>query len=369
MSIIIHKYLISGGGTGGHIFPAISIANALKQIDPHCEVLFIGAEGHMEMERVPAAGYNIEGLKVEGLDRQHLLRNFKVICNLLSSLPKARRIIKNFKPDVAIGVGGYASAAALLVAKSMNIPIVLQEQNGFAGVANKLLAKKAEKICVAYSGMERFFPADKIILTGNPIRQNLFNPELDKNEAYSAFGFKNNIPTLLVMGGSLGAMTINNGMIKGLKQFAQAGVQVIWQTGKRYFADAKKAFDENPCSNVLVTDFISRMDYAYAIADVVVARAGASTISELTFLGKPSILIPSPNVAEDHQTHNAMALANQNAAICLPDKEAEEKLAPLAIDLLLDDERKSSIAENSKKMAQNDSALRIANEIVKLCKN
>ena len=369
MSIIIHKYLISGGGTGGHIFPAISIANALKQIDPHCEVLFIGAEGHMEMERVPAAGYNIEGLKVEGLDRQHLLRNFKVICNLLSSLPKARRIIKNFKPDVAVGVGGYASAAALLVAKSMNIPIVLQEQNGFAGVANKLLAKKAEKICVAYSGMERFFPADKIILTGNPIRQNLFNPELDKNEAYSAFGFKNNIPTLLVMGGSLGAMTINNGMIKGLKQFAQAGVQVIWQTGKRYFADAKKAFDENPCSNVLVTDFISRMDYAYAIADVVVARAGASTISELTFLGKPAILIPSPNVAEDHQTHNAMALANQNAAICLPDKEAEEKLAPLAIDLLLDDERKSSIAENSKKMAQNDSALRIANEIVKLCKN
>ena len=366
---IIHKYLISGGGTGGHIFPAISIANALKQIDPHCEVLFIGAEGHMEMERVPAAGYNIEGLKVEGLDRQHLLRNVKVICNLLSSLPKARRIIKNFKPDVAVGVGGYASAAALLVAKSMNIPIVLQEQNGFAGVANKLLAKKAEKICVAYSGMERFFPADKIILTGNPIRQNLFNPELDKNEAYSAFGFKNNIPTLLVMGGSLGAMTINNGMIKGLKQFAQAGVQVIWQTGKRYFADAKKAFDENPCSNVLVTDFISRMDYAYAIADVVVARAGASTISELTFLGKPAILIPSPNVAEDHQTHNAMALANQNAAICLPDKEAEEKLAPLAINLLLDDERKSSIAENSKKMAQNDSALRIANEIVKLCKN
>lgn len=369
MSIIIHKYLISGGGTGGHIFPAISIANALKQIDPHCEVLFIGAEGHMEMDRVPAAGYNIEGLKVEGLDRQHLLRNVKVICNLLSSLPKARRIIKNFKPDVAVGVGGYASAAALLVAKSMNIPIVLQEQNGFAGVANKLLAKKAEKICVAYSGMERFFPADKIILTGNPIRQNLFNPELDKNEAYAAFGFKNNIPTLLVMGGSLGAMTINNGMIKGLKQFAQAGVQVIWQTGKRYFADAKKAFDENPCSNVLVTDFISRMDYAYAIADVVVARAGASTISELTFLGKPSILIPSPNVAEDHQTHNAMALANQNAAICLPDKEAEEKLAPLAINLLLDDERKSSIAENSKKMAQNDSALRIANEIVKLCKN
>ena len=351
MSIIIHKYLISGGGTGGHIFPAISIANALKQIDPHCEVLFIGAEGHMEMERVPAAGYNIEGLKVEGLDRQHLLRNVKVICNLLSSLPKARRIIKNFKPDVAVGVGGYASAAALLVAKSMNIPIVLQEQNGFAGVANKLLAKKAEKICVAYSGMERFFPADKIILTGNPIRQNLFNPELDKNEAYAAFGFKNNIPTLLVMGGSLGAMTINNGMIKGLKQFAQAGVQVIWQTGKRYFADAKKAFDNNPCSNVLVTDFISRMDYAYAIADVVVARAGASTISELTFLGKPSILIPSPNVAEDHQTHNAMALANQNAAICLPDKEAEEKLAPLAIDLLLDDERKSSISENSKKMA------------------
>lgn len=366
---IIHKYLISGGGTGGHIFPAISIANALKQIDPHCEVLFIGAEGHMEMERVPAAGYNIEGLKVEGLDRQHLLRNVKVICNLLSSLPKARRIIKNFKPDVAVGVGGYASAAALLVAKSMNIPIVLQEQNGFAGVANKLLAKKAEKICVAYSGMERFFPADKIILTGNPIRQNLFNPDLDKNEAYAAFGFKNNIPTLLVMGGSLGAMTINNGMIKGLKQFAQAGVQVIWQTGKRYFADAKKAFDENPCSNVLVTDFISRMDYAYAIADVVVARAGASTISELTFLGKPAILIPSPNVAEDHQTHNAMALANQNAAICLPDKEAEEKLAPLAIDLLLDNERKSSIAENSKKMAQNDSALRIANEIVKLCKN
>ncbi|MGM9795392.1 MAG: undecaprenyldiphospho-muramoylpentapeptide beta-N-acetylglucosaminyltransferase [Candidatus Aphodosoma sp.] len=369
MNKIIHKYLISGGGTGGHIFPAISIANALKQLDPDCEIIFIGAEGHMEMERVPAAGYKIEGLKVEGLDRQHILRNFKVLYNFAVSLPKARRIIKDFQPDVAVGVGGYASAAALMVANSMNIPIVLQEQNGFAGVANKLLAKKACKICVAYTGMERFFPADKVILTGNPIRQNLFNPELDKKEAYDAFGLKYDIPTLLVMGGSLGAMTINNGMIIGLKQFADAGVQVIWQTGKRYFADALKAFAQNPCDNVLVMDFISRMDYAYAVADVVAARAGASTISELTFLGKPAILIPSPNVAEDHQTHNAMALAKENAAICLPDNEAIEKLAPLAINLLLDDKRKAEIATNSKKMAQIDSAVRIANEIIKLCKN
>ena len=369
MNKIIHKYLISGGGTGGHIFPAISIANALKQLDPDCEIIFIGAEGHMEMDRVPAAGYKIEGLKVEGLDRQHILRNFKVLYNFAVSLPKARRIIKDFQPDVAVGVGGYASAAALMVANNMNIPIVLQEQNGFAGVANKLLAKKARKICVAYTGMERFFPADKVILTGNPIRQNLFNPDLDKKEAYDAFGLKYDIPTLLVMGGSLGAMTINNGMINGLKQFAKAGVQVIWQTGKRYFADAQKAFAQNPCDNVHVMDFISRMDYAYAVADVVAARAGASTISELTFLGKPAILIPSPNVAEDHQTHNAMALAKENAAICLPDNEAIEKLAPLAINLLLDDKRKAEIATNSKKMAQKDSAVRIANEIIKLCKN
>ena len=369
MNKIIHKYLISGGGTGGHIFPAISIANALKQLDPDCEIIFIGAEGHMEMDRVPAAGYKIEGLKVEGLDRQHILRNFKVLYNFAVSLPKARRIIKDFQPDVAVGVGGYASAAALMVANNMNIPIVLQEQNGFAGVANKLLAKKARKICVAYTEMERFFPADKVILTGNPIRQNLFNPDLDKKEAYDAFGLKYDIPTLLVMGGSLGAMTINNGMINGLKQFAEAGVQVIWQTGKRYFADAQKAFAQNPCDNVHVMDFISRMDYAYAVADVVAARAGASTISELTFLGKPAILIPSPNVAEDHQTHNAMALAKENAAICLPDNEAIEKLAPLAINLLLDDKRKAEIATNSKKMAQKDSAVRIANEIIKLCKN
>ena len=369
MNKIIHKYLISGGGTGGHIFPAISIANALKQLDPDCEIIFIGAEGHMEMDRVPAAGYKIEGLKVGGLDRQHILRNFKVLYNFAVSLPKARRIIKDFQPDVAVGVGGYASAAALMVANNMNIPIVLQEQNGFAGVANKLLAKKARKICVAYTGMERFFPADKVILTGNPIRQNLFNPDLDKKEAYDAFGLKYDIPTLLVMGGSLGAMTINNGMINGLKQFAEAGVQVIWQTGKRYFADAQKAFAQNPCDNVHVMDFISRMDYAYAVADVVAARAGASTISELTFLGKPAILIPSPNVAEDHQTHNAMALAKENAAICLPDNEAIEKLAPLAINLLLDDKRKAEIATNSKKMAQKDSAVRIANEIINLCKN
>ena len=369
MNKIIHKYLISGGGTGGHIFPAISIANALKQLDPDCEIIFIGAEGHMEMDRVPAAGYKIEGLKVEGLDRQHILRNFKVLYNFAVSLPKSRRIIKDFQPDVAVCVGGYASAAALMVANNMNIPIVLQEQNGFAGVANKLLAKKARKICVAYTGMERFFPADKVILTGNPIRQNLFNPDLDKKEAYDAFGLKYDIPTLLVMGGSLGAMTINNGMINGLKQFAEAGVQVIWQTGKRYFADAQKAFAQNPCDNVHVMDFISRMDYAYAVADVVAARAGASTISELTFLGKPAILIPSPNVAEDHQTHNAMALAKENAAICLPDNEAIEKLAPLAINLLLDDKRKAEIATNSKKMAQKDSAVRIANEIIKLCKN
>lgn len=369
MRTIVHKYLISGGGTGGHIFPAVSIANALKQLDPDCEILFIGAEGHMEMERVPAAGYKIEGLKVSGLDRSNLLRNIKVLFNFASSLPKARKIINDFKPDVAIGVGGYASAAALMMASRMNIPILLQEQNSFAGVANKLLAKKAEKICVAYDGMERFFPADKIIVTGNPIRQNLFNPDINKEDAYHYFGLKKDVPTLLVMGGSLGALTINNGMINGLQQFIDAGVQVIWQTGKRYFIDARNAFDKNPCDNIFVTDFISRMDFAYTIADVVVARAGASTISELTFLGKPAILIPSPNVAEDHQTHNAMALAKDNAAICLPDKEAEGKLASVAIDLLLDDERKALIAANAGLKAEKDSAVRIANEILKLCKN
>ena len=361
------KYLISGGGTGGHIFPALSIANALRQLQPDCEILFIGAKGRMEMERVPAAGYRIEGLKVEGFDRTHLLRNIKVLYNLLLSMCRARKIIRRFKPDVAVGVGGYASGAALRVAENMGIPVLLQEQNSYAGVTNKMLAAKARKICVAYEGMERFFPADRIILTGNPVRQNLLQ-SVNRSEAFAHFGLQEGVPTALVMGGSLGARTINNAMIDGICRIADAGVQVIWQTGKLYYNDALTAFSQNPCKRVAVTDFVSRMDYAYAIADVVVSRAGASSISELSLLGKASILVPSPNVAEDHQTHNARALSDRDAAIFISDSDAPNALVNTLLSLLTDKDKQQSLHKNILKMAYHDSALHIANEVIALAK-
>jgi len=365
------KYLISGGGTGGHIFPAVSIANALRELDPECEILFVGALGRMEMERVPQAGYQIIGLPVRGFDRSRPWRNVRVVIDLLRSMWQARQIIRDFRPDVGIGVGGYASGAAMKVAAKMGVPILLQEQNGFAGVTNKLLKEDAQKICVAYEGMERFFPKEKLILTGNPVRQNLttgtkkdaikyFNQEFGVN-------FTANRKTLLIIGGSLGAGTINQSIIAHLEELAESGIQVIWQTGKNYFANCKAALRRD-MNNIICTAFISQMPMAYAMADLVISRAGASSISELCLLGKPSILVPSPNVAEDHQTHNAMALVRKDAAILVKDINAKEQMVETALALIKDDEQLRVLHKNILTLALPDSARHIAEEVMKLAK-
>lgn len=358
------RFLISGGGTGGHIFPAVSIANALREKHPDCEILFVGALGRMEMERIPAAGYDIVGLPVQGFDRKNLLRNIPILWNLLKSMRKVRRIIKEFHPDVAIGVGGYASGAAMKVAAKMGIPVLLQEQNGFAGVTNKLLKNDAAKICVAYEGMERFFPAEKIILTGNPVRQNL--TQGNREEGYAYFSFSAEKKTLLIIGGSLGARTINNSVKKHIAELLESNVQVIWQTGKFYIDDCRKSVAEISNPNLIVTDFVSRMDLAYAVADLVISRAGASSISELCLLGKPSILVPSPNVTEDHQTHNAMALVRKNAAMLVKDSDAECDLISMALSLLSDGKKLEELSMNVSTLAEYDSAVRIADEVLKL---
>jgi len=361
-----HKFIISGGGTGGHIFPAISIANAIKKQLPDADILFVGALGRMEMERVPAAGYPIEGLPVSGFDRKNMLRNVKVLWDLGRSLLLARRIIKRFRPEVVIGVGGYASAPTLRAASSFGVPTLIQEQNSYAGVTNKMLAEKAARICVAYQGMERFFPKDKIVLTGNPVRQDLFSIAPKTDEAYSFFGFDPGKKTILVVGGSLGARTINQSVIAQLDILSKSGVQVIWQTGKYYIDDARKAAEPFLSSRLLVTDFVSRMDLAYSIADLVVSRAGASSISELCLLAKPAILVPSPNVAEDHQTKNALALVCKDAAIMIKDSEAKEQLIIKALELIADDDALNKLSVNIQKLAEKDSADRIAKEIMKL---
>ena len=364
------KYLISGGGTGGHIFPAISIANQLKQLDPEADILFIGADNRMEMERVPQAGYKIEGLPIRGFDRSHLLRNIPILIDLAKSMRKARKIIRNFRPDVGVGVGGYASGAAMKVAAQMGIPILLQEQNGFAGVTNKLLKNDAQKICVAYDGMERFFPKEKIILTGNPVRQNLTDG--NRTEALQYFGLSADKPILLIIGGSLGARTVNQSIIAGLKQFTDADIQLIWQTGKNYINDCRKALEENTTpaqrSNIWISDFVTRMDLAYAAADLVISRAGASSISELELLGKSCILVPSPNVAEDHQTHNAMALVRHDAAIMIKDADAVQQLATEAVKLINNRQQLNLLRQNILTLAQTDSANRIAQEVIKLAR-
>ena len=363
-----NKFIISGGGTGGHIFPAISIANALKKHLPDAEILFVGALGRMEMERVPAAGYPIKGLPVSGFDRKNMLRNVKVLINLFRSIVKAHGIIRRFKPDVAIGVGGYASAPTLRAASAFGVPTVLQEQNSYAGVTNKLLAKKAKRICVAYEGMDRFFPKDKIVLTGNPVRQDLFSVGPKTKEAYQFFNLDSKKKTILVVGGSLGARTVNQSIIAGLEKLAKTDVQLIWQTGKFYIEDARKAAEPFASPNLIVTDFVSRMDYAYSIADLVVSRAGASSISELCLLAKPVILSPSPNVAEDHQTQNALALVRKDAAIMIKDIDAKEQLVIKALELIENEEELKKLSENIFKLAQKDSADRIAEEILKLIK-
>ena len=360
------KVLISGGGTGGHIFPAVSIANALREKYPDCEILFVGAESRMEMERVPAAGYNIVGLPIRGFDRKHILKNVSVLIDLFKSMRKAKKIIKDFQPDVAVGVGGYASGAAMKVAARMGVPVLLQEQNGFAGVTNKLLKNDAKKICVAYEGMEKFFPAEKIVLTGHPVRQNLAGG--DKTEALKEFGFSADKKVLLIIGGSLGARTINNSVIAHLSEIAESGVQVLWQTGKGYIEAALKAAEPFMSERLVVTDFVGRMDLAYAMADLVISRAGASSISELCLLGKPSILVPSPNVAEDHQTHNAMALVNKDAAVLVKDVDADKDLISTALTLINDEAKLNELSNNTKKLAQFDSANRIADEVVNLIK-
>ena len=362
------KYIISGGGTGGHIFPAISIANAIKARDSQAEIHFVGAVGRMEMERVPQAGYPIEGLPVRGFDRKNLLKNIRVLIDLQKSISKARKIIREFKPDIAIGVGGYASAPTLKAATKLGVPTLLQEQNSYAGVTNKMLAGKASKICVAYEGMEKFFPKEKIVLTGNPVRQDLFSVEPKAREAYDYFGFDPAKKTLLIVGGSLGARTLNQSVTAELKSIAESGIQVIWQTGKFYIEKAHADAQPFEGNGIIVTDFVSKMNYAYAIADLVISRAGASSISELCLLAKPVILVPSPNVAEDHQTKNALALVNKNAAVMIRDAEAVSKLIPEALELISDDTKLKILAENIVLLAQKDSANRIADEVFKIIK-
>lgn len=360
------NYLISGGGTGGHIFPAVSIANALKELDPEANILFVGALGRMEMERVPQAGYKIIGLPVQGFDRKRLWRNVRVMWNMMRSMRMVKQIIRDFRPDVGVGVGGYASGAAMKQAARMGVPILLQEQNGFAGVTNKLLKDDAKVICVAYEGMERFFPKEKIILTGNPVRQNLTGGT--REEAFKYFNQEAQLnpskPTVLIIGGSLGARTINEAIRAGLPQLS--GLNVIWQTGKNYYEDCRDAAEGR--DNVLCTAFLSRMDLAYAAADVVISRAGASSISELCLLGKPSILVPSPNVAEDHQTHNAMALVRKDAAVLVKDVEAKEQLIPTLLRTIKDKQLCERLHNNILTLAQTDSARRIAQEVMKLAK-
>ena len=356
------RYLISGGGTGGHIFPAISIANALKEQDPEAEILFVGALGRKEMERVPQAGYKIVGLPVRGFNRAQPWKNVSVLVDLVKSIRQVKKIIRDFRPDVGVGVGGYASGAAMWAAANMGIPILLQEQNGFAGVTNKILKNKAAKICVAYPGMERFFPAEKIILTGNPVRQNLTKVESRKSKVESR-------KTLLIIGGSLGARTINEAVKEAISHQLSAfsGIHVVWQTGKVYYESCKAAWEAaGQPANIEWLDFLGDMPERYAQADLVISRAGASSISEICLLGKPAILVPSPNVAEDHQTHNAMALVNRDAAVLVRDAEAAEKLIPTALTLLEDKAKLEVLHTNVLKLAQADSATRIAKEVMAL---
>ncbi len=362
------RVIISGGGTGGHIFPAISIANALKEADPSVEILFVGAKGKMEMEKVPAAGYKIVGLPVAGFHRQinvrNICRNTLFPFRLLGSMVKAGSIVRNFKPDVAVGVGGYASGPVLQRAAKAGVPCLVQEQNSYPGVTNKILAAEAKKICVAYPNMERFFPVEKIIMTGNPVRQSLLAP-INRAEALKFFGLEdNNNPIVLIIGGSLGARSINNGIRTTLDQLPD-NVQLLWQTGKIYFDEIKAELDQNPRANVRAFDFIKRMDYAFAIADLVISRAGASSISELALLGKPSILVPSPNVSEDHQTKNAMAMVREGAALMVRDAETNTLIAN-SIEILNEKEKLIQLGVNIRKFARPNAASDIAREVIAL---
>jgi len=360
------RIIISGGGTGGHIFPAISIANALMRMDPGAEILFVGAEGRMEMEKVPAAGYKIIGLPVAGFYRSLTPKNFVVLYKLVKSMFLARKLIKEFNPDVVVGVGGYASGPVLRKAGRMGIPTLIQEQNSYAGITNKLLAKKASVICVAYDGMEKYFPAEKLIKTGNPVRHNFDNLESLSDEADTFFNVDKNKPVILVLGGSLGAGTINKSLSGNIERMKEAGYQWLWQTGKLYYENVNALVNISGGDTIKVHDFINRTDYAFAAADIIVSRAGAGTISELCLVGKPVILVPSPNVAEDHQTRNAQALYQRNAAVIVTDDDAVECLMDEIVKLVEDKGRRSALSMNIKTMADSDADIRIAREILKL---
>lgn len=361
------RVIISGGGTGGHIFPAVSIANAVRRLRPDAKILFIGAQGRMEMQRVPAAGYEIEGLPIRGFFRPLWKpANIGVALDYLRSKWQAKKILKEFRPHVAVGVGGYASSAALGAANSLGIPTLIQEQNSYAGLTNKQLASKAAKICVAYEGMDRFFPADKIMLTGNPVRQSLLETTVSREEAVRSLGFDPAKKTVLLVGGSLGARTVNESVLQHLDLVEKSGVQFLWQTGKYYHAGIIEQLKGKELPNLKVTDFITDMGAAYRAADLVISRAGASSISEFCLIGKPVILVPSPNVAEDHQTKNALALANRDAALYVKDADAPATLLRLAVETVNDDAKLKSLSENVLKLALPDSAEIIAKEVIKL---
>lgn len=361
-----YKIIISGGGTGGHIFPAIAIANALKTKFPNVDILFVGAEGKMEMEKVPAAGYKIIGLPIMGLQRRLTLENLKFPFMLLKSMRMAKRILNEFQPNVVVGVGGYASGPLLKAATNMKIPALIQEQNSYPGITNKMLAGKVQKICVAYQGMEKYFPKDKIVLTGNPVRQDIKNLEAKRERAIEHFELDKNKKTILVIGGSLGAKTINESIDAGLEKIVDKNMQLLWQTGKWYAGKAAKAVEPFQDKHIKTMPFIAKMDYAYAVADLVISRAGASSISELCIAAKATVFVPSPNVAEDHQTKNAMALVNQNAALLVKDMEAKNKLVPQVLEVLDDELLLTKLRRNISKMAFNDSAEIIADEVIKL---
>ncbi|MGV3504130.1 MAG: undecaprenyldiphospho-muramoylpentapeptide beta-N-acetylglucosaminyltransferase [Adhaeribacter sp.] len=361
-----YRFIISGGGTGGHIYPAVAIANQLRQVLPQADILFVGAKGRMEMTRVPEAGYPIIGLSIAGLQRRLTLENLSFPFKVFSSIRAARGIIRDFKPDAVIGVGGYASAPVLFAATSMGIPSLIQEQNSYAGITNKLLGKRVDKVCVAYEDMQNFFPAEKLVFTGNPVRQDISQPGDKRAEALAFFGLVDGPKTILVIGGSLGARTLNQSTEGQLQRLAQAGVQLIWQTGKSFYPLAQAATESLAGRGIKAYDFIKRMDLAYAAADVVISRAGALSISELCLVGKPVVLVPSPNVAEDHQTKNAMALVKNRAALLVKDAQAPATLYDTALALLADPARQQELAQNIQKMARPQAAAAIVDEILKL---
>lgn len=360
---MVKRAIISGGGTGGHIFPAIAIADELKRRNPEVEILFVGAEGKMEMEKVPAAGYEIKGLPIVGFKRKLALSNFMLPFKILGSMIKARKIVKNFKPDVAVGVGGYASGPTLKAATMLGVPSMVQEQNSFPGKTNKILSKSVQRICVAYEGLERFFPKEKIVLTGNPTRKDMVTVEGKKQEGYDFYGFDPAKKTILIIGGSLGARTLNESVVENLQELRESGVQVLWQCGKLYYDRLKEELAREELGDIEMVQFISRMDLAYAMADLVISRAGAISVSELCLVKRPTILVPSPNVAEDHQTKNAMALVEKNAALLVEDVKSKTELIETAMTVIKDDQMCQLLIKNIGELGKPNATADIVNQL------